>query len=100
MNYLKSASTEVLLEKAQAAKWTAIHSHRMKMPLKAHANMRLWDAAFEELELRWLEAFPPPRLVVRPLSPLFINTLAVSIEGSVTHPGAFDVFKAGGQVHP
>lgn len=99
-NYLKSISTKMLLEKANAAKWSASHSHRSRQPLKAQATMQLWDAVTEELERRWIEAFPPPRLVVRPLSPLFIRTLAVSVEGPVAHPGAFEVFKEGGQVHP
>ncbi len=99
-NYLKAISTKMLIEKATAAMWTASRSHRTKQPLKAQANMQFWDAVTEELESRWLDSFPRPRLVVRPLSPLFMNTLAVSIEGPVTHPGAFDVFKEGGKVQP
>lgn len=99
MGYLKSASTKLLLEKANAAKWTAQRCFQYKRPLQAHANMKLWDAAFDELERRWLEAFPPPRMVVHPLSPLFVNTLAVSIDGAAAHPGAFEVFLTGGQVH-
>lgn len=98
--YLKSTSTPLLLEKVSAALATANYCFHVKQPLKAHANMRLWDAATEELERRWLEAFPLPQQVVRPLSPLFVKTLAVSIEGTSAHPGAFEVFKAGGQVHP
>jgi len=88
-SYLKSASTALLIEKATAAKLTASHSFRSKKPLHAQANMRLWDAAFEELERRWLEAFPPPRLVVHPLSP---SISAVQIEGAVANHGAFEVF--------
>ncbi len=100
MNYLKSASTKLLLEKATAALWTATNSYRKKQPLHAGASMRLWDAAFEELERRWLESFPLPRLCVRQLSPLFAGTLAVSIEGPAAHPGAFEVFMDGGKVQP
>ncbi len=59
--------------------------------------MRLWDAAFEELERRWLESFPLPRLVVHPLSPLFVNTMVVKVEGEVAHLAAFELFRDGGQ---
>lgn len=97
MNYLKSASTQLLLEKATAALWTATNSYRKRQPLHAGASMRLWDAAFEELERRWLESFPLPRLVVHPLSPLFVNTMVVKVEGEVAHLAAFELFRDGGQ---
>ncbi len=93
MNYLKSASTQLLLEKATAALWTATNSYRKKQPLHAGASMRLWDAAFEELERRWLESFPLPRLVVR-------NTMVVKVEGEVAHLAAFELFRDGGQALP
>ena len=98
MSYLTSSSTKMLLEKAAAARWTALHAHRQRRPLRASANMRLWDATFDELERRWLEAFPLPRLVVRPLSPLFVKTLVVEIDGVATSSKTFDFFKEDGHV--
>lgn len=57
--------------------------------------MRLWEAAFDELERRWLEAFPPPRMVVC-MHPMFMNTpLEVRLEGQSAHPRAFEEFMAG-----